>query len=186
MSLRYQAGTLAILLSTFAAQTGRADDALIEEGTLAGAISEGALIVDGDPDEAAAIEGEGVATTSHGVAGGPAPGYGPVPPPASPYHCPPNVYPRMNAPLYPAPVQYTPSWNGGAVITNQAFAPHEMLYPHKYHAMYPPYYYKVHGSWYWTPFGMRQHESWKLEGTEVIVNYRPRIKLFSGFHPPRS
>jgi hypothetical protein len=181
MSLRYRAGTLAILLSTFAAQTGRADDAVIEDGVFEEAAIEGAIIEDAPADESYA----GVAPASYGP-GGPAPGYGPAPPPASPYHCPPNVYPRLGAPLYPAPVQYTPSWNGGAVITNQAFAPHEMLYPHRYHAMYPPYYHKVHGSWYWTPFGMRQHESWKLEGTEVIVNYRPRFKLFSGFHPPRS
>ncbi len=102
------------------------------------------------------------------------------------YTCPPNQHPRLSAPLYPAPVQYTPAWNGGALITNQALAPHEMLYPHRYHAVYPPYYYSVHGKWIWTPFGMRQHEQWKLEGTEVIVNYRPKFRLFSGYHPPRS
>ena len=43
-------------------------------------------------------------------------------------------YPRLNAPLYPAPVQNTPSWNGATIITNQALAPHEMLYPHEYRA----------------------------------------------------
>jgi hypothetical protein len=94
-------------------------------------------------------------------------------------------YPVLNAPLYPCPVQYTPSWNGGTIITNQALAPHEMLYPHRYHAMYPPFYYKVKGCWIWTPFGMRQHEHWELQGTEVKVNYRSRISWLSGFHPPR-
>ena len=93
-------------------------------------------------------------------------------------------YPQLNAPLYPSPVQYTPEWNGGTIITNQALAPHEMLYPHTYHAMYPPFYYKVEGGWLWTPFGMRQHEHWKLQGTEVKVKYRSHYPLFGGFHPP--
>lgn len=95
-------------------------------------------------------------------------------------------YPQLNAPLYPAPVQNVPSWTGGTVITNQAFAPHEMLYPHEYHAMYGPFYYQVKGCWVWTPFGMRQHERWKLQGTEVKVKYHSDYKPFSGFHPPLS
>ncbi|SFI16919.1 hypothetical protein SAMN05421753_106116 [Planctomicrobium piriforme] len=94
-------------------------------------------------------------------------------------------YPQLNAPLYPSPVQYTPPYNGGAIITNQAFAPHEMLYPHTYHAMYPPFYHKVTGGWFWTPFGVRQHEHWKLQGTEVNVKYRSNYPFFSGYHPPR-
>jgi len=93
-------------------------------------------------------------------------------------------YPQLNAPLYPSPVQHVPSWTGGTVITNQAFAPHELLYPHEYHSMYGPFHYKVKGCWIWTPFGMRQHEQWKLQGTEVRVKYRSHYKLFSGFHPP--
>ena len=96
------------------------------------------------------------------------------------------AYPVLNAPLYPSPVQYTPPWTGGTIITNQALAPHEMLYPHKYHAMYGPFYYKVRGSWFVTPFGVQQHEKWKLEGTQVKVKYHPHHKLFSGFHPPVS
>lgn len=94
-------------------------------------------------------------------------------------------YPQLHAPLYPSPVQYTPPYTGGAIITNQAFAPHEMLYPHTYHAMYPPFYHKVTGKWIWTPFGIRQHEHWKLQGTEVTVKYRSHYPLFGGFHPPR-
>lgn len=93
-------------------------------------------------------------------------------------------YPQLNAPLYPSPVQHVPEYSGGTVITNQAFAPHEMLYPHDYHAMYPPFYHKVKGKWIWTPFGMRQHEHWELQGTEVNVKYRAQRPLFSGFHPP--
>jgi hypothetical protein len=92
-------------------------------------------------------------------------------------------YPKLNAPLYPAPLQGTQPWSGGAIITNQAFAPHEMLYPHKYHAMYGPFYYRVRGHWVMTPVGMRQHEQWELQGTEVKVNYRSTYAPFSGFHP---
>lgn len=98
----------------------------------------------------------------------------------------PTVYPRLNAPLYPSPVQYTPAWSGTTIITNQAFAPHEMLYPHKYRAMYPPFYYKVTGGWVVTPKGVKQHEKWKLEGTEVKVNYNAsRNPLSKIFFPPR-
>jgi len=95
-------------------------------------------------------------------------------------------YPQLNAPLYPSPVQNVPTWTGGTVITNQAFAPHELLYPHNYHAMYGPFYYQVKGCWVWTPFGMRQHERWTLQGTEVKVKYHSHFKPFSGFHPPVS
>lgn len=92
-------------------------------------------------------------------------------------------YPQLNASLYPSPTQNVPDWTGGAIITNQAFAPHELLYPHEYHSMYGPFYYKVKGSWILTPFGVRQHEQWKLQGTEVRVKYRSQYKLFSGFRP---
>jgi hypothetical protein len=94
-------------------------------------------------------------------------------------------YPQLNAPLYPSPVQYTPPWNGGSIYTNQALAPHEMLYPHRYRAMYPPFYHKVHGGWIVTPWGVRQHENWKLEGTMVDVKYRSHRAPFSFFVPPR-
>lgn len=132
-------------------------------------------------------------TTQAAVANGPA-GYPGGHLPADAVHYVPNQaeagvvnlgqYPHLNAPLYPSPVQYTPPWNGGTIITNQALAPHEMLYPHTYHAMYPPFYYKVKGGWIWTPFGMRQHEHWKLQGTEVTVKYRSHYPLFGGFVPP--
>lgn len=96
------------------------------------------------------------------------------------------AYPRLNAPLYPAPVQSTPSWNGASIITNQALAPHEMLYPHRYRAMYPPFYYKVKGGWIVTPLGVKQNEVWKLQGTEVKVDYHAHRSPFARFfHPPR-
>lgn len=88
-------------------------------------------------------------------------------------------YPQLQSSLYPTPVQHSPPWNGQTVITNQAFAPHEMLYPHTYNAMYGPFYYKVRGGWVWTPFGMRQHENWKLEGTTVTVKYRAKVPLLT-------
>ncbi|REJ96057.1 MAG: hypothetical protein DWQ34_04850 [Planctomycetota bacterium] len=107
-----------------------------------------------------------------------------VPPPATAALAPPpaanpNVYPRLNAPLYPSPVQYTPPWTGGTIITNQALAPHEMLYPHEYNAMYGPFFYEVDGHWVVTPGGVRQSERWKLQGTRVKVKYRSHPSLFS-------
>ena len=171
MSLRIPAGLLAVLCSVGAATAARAD----------------AVIIDAHGDAP-------IQLASHAESASPLPADVPISWAAAPYPgaCPPaaphpgpNVYPRLNAPLYPSPVQYTPPWNGGTFITNQAFAPHEMTYPHRYHAMYPPFYHKVEGKWLVTPFGVRQHEEWKLEGTEVLVNYRSRFKLLSGYHPPR-
>jgi hypothetical protein len=108
----------------------------------------------------------------------------PAPPPAITPN--PTVYPRLNAPLYPAPVQYAPPWAGMSIITNQALAPHEMLYPHEYRSMYPPFYYEVHGRWIVTPTGVKQGEVWKLKGTEVKVKYKSHHGLFTKFFfPPR-
>ena len=96
----------------------------------------------------------------------------------------PQRYPQMHAPMYPCPVPNVPAQVGGTVYTNQAFAPHEMLYKHQYKAMFPPFYYKVHGKWWWTPFGMESHDKWELQGTEVKVKYRTSYRPFSGFYPP--
>ena len=93
-------------------------------------------------------------------------------------------YVRLNAPMYPCPRPNIPAWTGSTMITNQALAPHEMLYPHKYRAMYPPFYHRVHGFYFWTPFGMRSHESWKLQGTMVKVNYRSHWPHLMGPHKP--
>jgi hypothetical protein len=170
MLRRHLASPLALLLSTFAAQSVRADAVIIDDHHNAGIqlVSHAEFAGPQVTDVPASAYG-----ATHPVAAVPTPHNGP------------NVYPRLNAPLYPCPVQYAPYWNGGAFITNQALAPHEMTYPHRYHAMYPPFYHKVEGKWILTPFGMRQHEDWTLQGTEVIVNYRSRFKLFSGYHPPR-
>ncbi|MEZ6064503.1 MAG: hypothetical protein R3B90_02075 [Planctomycetaceae bacterium] len=178
MSLRITAGSLAILLSTFATTSARADAIIIDDPQ--GAIQLASYLDDADGPIDATVDPVPAGAVPYAAPQG----YAPPPMMAAP-HCGPNVYPRLNAPMYPSPVQHTPTWNGGTFITNQAFAPHEMTYPHRYHAMYPPFYHKVKGRWIVTPFGVRQHEDWKLEGTEVIVNYRSSYKLFGGFHPPR-
>lgn len=111
----------------------------------------------------------------------------PAPVPAVPMFTPnPTVYPRLNAPLYPSPVQYAPPWSGVSIVTNQALAPHEMLYPHEYRAMYPPFFYEVKGHWIVTPTGVKQGEMWKVKGTEVKVKYKSHHGLFTKFFfPPR-
>jgi len=80
-------------------------------------------------------------------------------------------YVRLNSALYPSPRQDIPVQLGGTVISNPALAPHEYLYPHEYRALYPPFYYRVRGSWIWTPFGMESHDKWELVGTRVRVRY---------------
>ena len=96
----------------------------------------------------------------------------------------PKEYVQLDAPLNPYPVQTVPSQVGSTLITTPVLAPQEMLYPHEYRAMYPPYYYKVRGSWLWTPFGIHSKDTWKLQGTEVSVKYKSRVGLFKGFVPP--
>lgn len=93
-------------------------------------------------------------------------------------------YPQLGAPMYPSPKPGIPDYVGRTIITNQALAPQEMLYPHEYKAMYGPYYYNVKGGWIWTPFGMRSHERWRLEGTQVHVKYKSDFGLFPRFIPP--
>lgn len=91
---------------------------------------------------------------------------------------------QLQAPLYPTPRPDIPYQVGGTVITNQAFSPHELLYPHEYRALYPPYYYKVHGGWVVTPWGVWSSDRWELQGTEVRVKYNPKISWLSAFAPP--
>ncbi len=93
-------------------------------------------------------------------------------------------YPQTGAALYPSPIPGIPQQMGGAAIMHPAFHPHEMLYAHEYHAMYPPYYYKVNGGFLVSPFGVWSHEDWKLEGTRVDVKYNSHISPFTLFHPP--
>jgi hypothetical protein len=88
-------------------------------------------------------------------------------------------YVYLNAPLYPSPLPNIPHQVGSTMITNQALAPHEMLYAHRYRAIYPPYYYVV------TRGGLLcQHDHWHLVGTEVKVKYSSSYGMWSGFHPP--
>ena len=90
-------------------------------------------------------------------------------------------YVRLGAPMYPTPRPNIPIWSGSTVVTNQAFAPQEMLYPHTYRSIYPPFYHKVKGGWIVTPMGVRSHEKWELQGTMVQVKYRSSYPgLFSG------
>ncbi|MEX0703239.1 MAG: hypothetical protein WD069_14190 [Planctomycetales bacterium] len=93
-------------------------------------------------------------------------------------------YPVLDAPMNPVPRPNIPVQVGATMITNQAFYPHEMLYPHRYRAMYPPFYYKMVGGWHVTPWGVRSHEHWQLQGTEVEVKYHSSISPFALFHPP--
>jgi hypothetical protein len=95
-----------------------------------------------------------------------------------------GMIPNTGAALYPAPRPGIPYQIGGTSIPNQAFHPHEMLYPHRYKALYPPYYYKVNGGWMVTPFGVWSKEDWYLQGTQVDVKYKSHISPFSHFKPP--
>jgi hypothetical protein len=111
-------------------------------------------------------------------------------PVTAPYWLPPDAanvtptgYPFTNAPLYPTPLPNIPYQVGATVLTNQALYPHEMLYAHTYRALYPPYFYEVHGGWKVMPWGVTNVEHWKLRGTLVTVKYHSSIKLFSGFVP---
>ncbi len=113
---------------------------------------------------------------------------GPVPaplylPPTAP-NITPNGYPYLNAPMYPCPLPYIPYQVGATFITNQAFDPHEMLYPHTYRSLYPPYYYEVSGASKIFPWGVGQSERWRLRGTYVSVKYHSSCGLFSGWCPP--
>jgi len=94
-------------------------------------------------------------------------------------------YVQLGAPLYPSPQPHVPIWTGATFVPTPALAPHEMLYPHTYRAMYPPFYHRVVGKYYWTPFGMRTHEKWELQGTMVEVKYRSSHPKLKPFHAPR-
>lgn len=93
-------------------------------------------------------------------------------------------YVHLGAPLYPSPRTNIPPEVGVTIISSPALAPHEFLYPHTYRATFPPYYHRVKGAYIWTPFGMRSHEKWELQGTEVTVKYRSEYPALRPFHPP--
>lgn len=112
----------------------------------------------------------------------------PIGPQAGPAVAPPaqQGYVQLGAPLYPSPRSNIPAHTGMTIISSPALAPHEFLYPHTYRATYPPYYHRVKGAYIWTPFGMRSHEKWELQGTEVTVKYRSEYPVLRPFHPPFS
>jgi hypothetical protein len=86
-----------------------------------------------------------------------------------PYAPPPGFcYPPIQAPLYPSPRPDVPREVGWTLITSPALAPHEMLYPHTYRALYPPYYYCNKCGLSCIPFFPKPC----LRGTEVTVKYR--------------
>ena len=90
----------------------------------------------------------------------------------------PGCYPQLRSSLYPSPRPNVPREVGWTVYTTPAFAPHEMLYPHCYRAMYPPFYYKNTSGLACIPFFPKPC----LKGTVVTVKYsscHPR-----SFHPP--
>jgi len=81
----------------------------------------------------------------------------------------------LDAGLYPSPKPDIPYEVGTTIITNPAFDPHEMLYPHVYRGVYPPFYFKKG----------KFTNSGHMIGTEVRVKYHGHYRLFSGFFPPR-
>lgn len=95
-------------------------------------------------------------------------------------------YPQLDAALYPAPQPGIPAYTGGTIITNPALDPHEMLYPHCYRALYPPYYYKVRVDGFSLPLlGGKTCHRVELKGTEVKVKYKSTISPFTLFFPPK-
>ena len=91
-------------------------------------------------------------------------------------------YPPIHAPLYPCPKPDVPYEVGRTMITNPALAPHEMLYPHCYRALYPPYYYPNKCGLACIPFFPKP----RLRGTEVTVKYKSCPGLFDKGYPPCS
>jgi hypothetical protein len=87
------------------------------------------------------------------------------------------AYPQIQAPLYPCPKPNIPYETGRTVITNPALAPHEMLYAHRYRALYPPYYYRNKCGLACLPFFPKP----PLLGTQVTVKYKSGN---CSWHPP--
>lgn len=90
-------------------------------------------------------------------------------------------YVPIQASLYPCPRPDVPHEVGWTLITNPALAPHEMLYAHRYRALYPPYYYHNKGGLACLPFFPKP----PLKGTEVTVKYKSCCGPFS-YKPPFS
>jgi hypothetical protein len=89
-----------------------------------------------------------------------------------------RCYPALNSSLYPCPRPDIPYEVGQTLITNQAFYPHEMLYAHRYKALYPPYFYENKCGLSCLPFFPKPC----LKGTVVKVKYKSTLPC--GFSPP--
>jgi hypothetical protein len=89
-----------------------------------------------------------------------------------------GCYPPLNSALYPCPRPDVPYEVGQTIITNQAFYPHEMLYCHKYKALYPPFYYENKCGLTYLPLVPKP----ALKGTVVKVKYKSTLPC--SFHPP--
>jgi hypothetical protein len=89
-----------------------------------------------------------------------------------------GCYPAINSSLYPCPRPDVPYEVGQTIITNQAFYPHEMLYAHRYKALYPPYFYQNKCGLACLPFFPKPC----LKGTVVTVKYRSCLPW--GYCPP--
>jgi hypothetical protein len=87
-------------------------------------------------------------------------------------------YPALNSSLYPCPRPDVPYEVGQTIITNQAFYPHEMLYCHRYKAIYPPYFYENKCGLACLPFFPKP----RLKGTCVTVKYKTCLPW--GYSPP--
>ena len=87
-------------------------------------------------------------------------------------------YPAINSSLYPCPRPDVPYEVGQTIITNQAFYPHEMLYCHRYKALYPPYFYENKCGLACLPFFPKP----RLKGTCVTVKYKTCLPW--GYCPP--
>jgi hypothetical protein len=87
-------------------------------------------------------------------------------------------YPQINSALYPCPRPDVPWEVGQTVITNQAFYPHEMLYCHRYKAIYPPFYYENKCGLACIPFFPKPC----IKGTVVTVKYKTTLPC--SFYPP--
>jgi hypothetical protein len=87
-------------------------------------------------------------------------------------------YPAINSSLYPCPRPDVPYEVGQTIITNQAFYPHEMLYAHRYRAIYPPYFYQNKCGLACLPFFPKPC----LKGTVVTVKYKTCLPW--GYSPP--
>ena len=89
-----------------------------------------------------------------------------------------GCYPTINSSLYPCPRPDIPYEVGQTYITNQAFYPHEMLYAHRYRAIYPPYFYENKCGLACLPFFPKPC----IKGTVVTVKYKSTLPC--NFHPP--